>query len=41
MKHDVEALPWMSGSGFVFRVKMGDHDKPWFRFPTWNRPMCT
>ncbi|MDP3950536.1 SNF2-related protein [Microbacterium sp.] len=42
VKHDVEALPWMSGSGFVnpntresgfvFCMRMGDHDKPWFRF---------
>ena len=38
----VDDLPWMSGSGFVnpraprsgyvFCIKMGEHDKPWFRF---------
>ncbi len=38
----VEELPWMSGSGFVnpraarsgyvFCIKMGEHDTPWFRF---------
>jgi len=41
-KHDVESLPYGSGSGFenlrirtngyVFCVKIGSHEKPWFRF---------
>jgi len=41
-KHDVENLPFGSGSGFenqriktngyVFCIKIGNHDKPWFRF---------
>jgi hypothetical protein len=42
IRHDVEALPYGSGSGFenprilgngyVFCVKIGQHEKPWFRF---------
>jgi hypothetical protein len=49
-RHDVENLPYGSGSGFenprirtngyVFCVKIGTHDKPWFRFvpvdENWN-----
>jgi hypothetical protein len=41
-RHDVEALPFGSGSGFenprirgngyVFCIKIGNHEKPWFRF---------
>ena len=41
-RHDVENLPYGSGSGFenprirtngyVFSVKIGAHEKPWFRF---------
>ena len=41
-RHDVEALPYGSGSGFenprirgngyVFCIKIGNHEKPWFRF---------
>jgi hypothetical protein len=41
-KHDVENLPFGSGSGFenqriksngyVFCIKIGNHEKPWFRF---------
>jgi HKD family nuclease len=41
-RHDVEALPYGSGSGFensrirgngyVFCMKIGNHEKPWFRF---------
>lgn len=41
-RHDVEALPYGSGSGFensrirgngyVFCMKIGSHEKPWFRF---------
>ena len=41
-RHDVEALPYGSGSGFensrirgkgyVFCIKIGSHEKPWFRF---------
>ncbi len=41
-RHDVETLSYGSGSGFenpkirgngyVFCVKIGDHEKPWFRF---------
>ncbi len=39
--HDVDSLPWMSGSGFlsttghngyVFCIRMGSHPKPWFRY---------
>ncbi len=39
--HDVDSLPWMSGSGFlsttghngyVFCIRMGEHPKPWFRY---------
>ena len=42
VKHDVMSLPYGSGSGFenprirtngfVFCVKIGNHEKPWFRF---------
>ena len=41
-RHDVEVLPYGSGSGFenpkirgngyVFCIKIGSHEKPWFRF---------
>jgi HKD family nuclease len=41
-RHDVEALPYGSGSGFennrirgngyVFCLKIGSHEKPWFRY---------
>lgn len=47
VKHDVERLPWMSGSGFlnpkakttgyVFCMRMGDHPKPWYRFVPTHR----
>lgn len=42
IRADIEALPWMSGSGFinttgdtsgyVFCLRMGEHNKPWFRY---------
>jgi hypothetical protein len=42
IRHDVEALPYGSGSGFenprirgngyVFCIKIGNHEKPWFRY---------
>jgi hypothetical protein len=50
VRHDVEALPYGSGSGFennrirgngyVFCIKIGNHEKPWFRYvpvdDNWN-----